>query len=183
MKKIFFQGKELGRIINQFHQKGLSKKRIEEILGVTFEFLDNYIVIKNKNGGDSFSEHLAVEILDAIALGFDINTALQLKDTDYVLRKINIKSYVKLNRLRTVKARLIGTKGKTKHTLENISECNIVLSDHTVGIIGSVENVEMAVHAVMSLIRGAVQSKVYSFLERSRANAKAKKFSEKELKG
>jgi len=143
-----------------------NKEKLEKALDITLEFDGKTTTVKSRKN-DSFIEYITEKILDALALGFDIDTALQLQDTDFILKKIDIRAYAKKSRVNIVKGRIIGTKGKTKDIIEKLSDCDIVVSDHNVAIIGKTENVDLASHAIRSLIRGSPQSKVYAFLERS----------------
>ncbi|UZE94032.1 MAG: hypothetical protein IB618_00440 [Candidatus Pacearchaeota archaeon] len=142
-----------------------NKARLEKALNVSLEFSGKTVLIESE---DSFAEYLAGEILDSISLGFDIDTALLLKDTDFMLKKIDIKTRTKSSRVHIVIGRIIGKQGRTKELIEKLSECDIVLMDHIVGIIGRSENVDVASHAIEALIRGSSQSKVYTYLEKSR---------------
>ncbi len=170
MKKIFFSGKELWRVLGK---NNTNLKKIEKRLNVGITETQGEISIQSKSKGkDAIIEYLTLKIIEALALGFAIETTLHLSNTDYSLMKIDIKSYAKGKRVNVIKGRIIGTKGKTKALLERLSECNIVLSDHTVGIIGKIENVELASQAIYSLIKGKPQSKVYGFLERSKVKLK-----------
>ena len=164
MQKIFFSEKKYS-IIKK------NKERLEKALNITLELNKKEIIIKSKKD-DSIIEFLAMEILEALVLGFDIDAALQLRDTDFILKKLDLKSYVKDSRLNIVRGRIIGTKGKTKHVIEKLSESELVISDHIVAMIGRIESVEIASHAIQALIRGSPQSKVYSYLEKSRARFK-----------
>ncbi len=163
-----------------------NKARLEKALAVSLKISGNEVIIESKK--DSIAEYLTTEVIDALSLGFDIDFALQLKDEDFILKKIDIKTRAKGSRVHVVIGRIIGKQGKTKHVLEKLTECNIVISDHIVGIIGRADNVDVVSHAIQSLIRGAPQSKVYSYLERSKsrlrelASEDIEKFIEKEPK-
>jgi len=160
MQKIFFPEKKLS-IIKK------NKKRLENALDIKVEIKNKKeIFIESKK--DSIEEHIASEVFDALALGFDIDTALLIKNTNFVLKKINIKSYAKNSRIKVIKGRIIGTKGRTKHIIEKLAECNLVIADHVVAIIGRFESIEIANHAIGMLIRGSPQQKAYGYLERSR---------------
>lgn len=174
MKKLFFSGKEFYRVLAML--KGKNKLRLEKALNITLD------IIKSKTAGtmvivskkrEYFSEHLASVILEALALGFSFNAALQLKDGEYELRKLNIKDYSRESKRERAKARLIGRQGRTKRTLETLSGCSIVLTDHTVAILGKSSNIEIAIKAIMALLRGSKQANVYRFLEKSQVKLRA----------
>jgi len=122
--------------------------------------------------GDPLDEYEASNVLDAISIGFPAQTAVTLIDEDFLYEKINIKEYSGNRRLDVVRGRLIGTHGKTKKTIEQISGCNIVIKDHTVGIIGPAEKMDFAITAIANIIKGSKQTNVYKYLERVNTQTK-----------
>jgi len=168
MRKIIFSDKKLWRVLGKKQQ---NKKRIENVMNVVLEIKGEEITIKSKKK-DSVAEYLTSEILGALSTGFDFDSAIKLRDENYVFKEINLKNRVKASRLETVKARIIGTKGKTKKVIEGLTGCSIVLADSTVSIIGTLDNVEVADKAIESLIRGSPHSVVYNYLEKSKAKLK-----------
>jgi len=163
-----------------------NKALLEKALDVSLKIFDNQVAIESRKS--SIVEYLTLKILDAISLGFDVNDALQLKEQDFILKKIDIKTLAKDSRVHVIIGRIIGRQGRTKHLLEKLTECAVVVSGHVVGIIGRTDNVDVASHAICALIRGSPQSKVYGYLERSRgrlrelAEEDVEKFIEKKPK-
>jgi len=164
MKKIFLR--RSGKIL-------ASKDKIEKALNVKLEINPDEILIE----GSAIDEHTASKILEALELGFDIKTALLLIDEEVMLEKIYIKDYVRASRVNTAKARVIGKEGKVKRVLSGLTECAISVKDHTIALIGKDEDVENALLAITSLIRGKHHSKEYASLERFRSE---QKFEDKE---
>ena len=115
--------------------------------------------------GTAVDEYDAVRVFDAIGFGFSVRKALKLKEDDTIFKLVHIKEYTKRN-LRDVKARLIGTHGKTKKTISEISGCEVIIGESDVGIIGYAEDVESAEIAVINLIKGSKQANIYRYLER-----------------
>jgi len=147
-----------------------NKKLIEKELPIKISSKQGIIYIK----GRPEDEFFALQIIEAINLGFKVPEALMLKDPEFVFEKINIKDLTKRHDLERIRGRIIGTHGKAKQTIESLTDCIISLHDNVVGIIGHSENIDDASTAVQNLIRGSKHSKVYSFLERQRALEKAK---------
>ena len=116
--------------------------------------------------GSPIDEYIAEKVLDAINLGFPLSIALTIKDEDFTFEVINIKDYTKKKDFPRIRARIIGKNGKTLKTLNNLTNCNFEILNHDVGIIGDAENIEGASQAVISLIQGAKQANVYSYLEK-----------------
>lgn len=139
----------------------LKKNELEKKLNVSLKIVGKRVYIE----GESFDEYDALNVFEAIAFGFSVVKALLLKDDDVIFRKVHIKSHTKRN-LKDVRARLIGTKGKARRTMSEISGCEIIVGESEVGIIGDAEDVEQVERAVIHLIEGAKQSNMYKFLER-----------------
>lgn len=116
--------------------------------------------------GSEIDEYEAEPILEAISLGFSTGQAVQLKNEEFIFRKINIKDFTKRRDLSQIRARIVGTEGKTKRAIGNISNCEISLSGNTIGIIGSIVYIEDAITALKSLIKGSKQANVYKYLEK-----------------
>lgn len=153
MKKII--SKKFPRLVK-------NKKRLEEKLEVKINNRGKEITIS----GPSVNEYIAEKVIEAIDLGFSISNALLIKEEDFTFEIINIKDHTKRKDLERIRARLIGSKGKTLKTLHNLTNCNFELKDNQIGIIGNPEDIENAQNAVIAIIKGAKQSNVYSFLEK-----------------
>ncbi len=153
MKKII--SKKFPRVVK-------NKKRLEEKLEVKINNRGKEITIS----GSSVNEYVAEKVIEAIDLGFSISNALLIKEEDFTFEIINIKDHTKRKDLERIRARLIGSKGKTLKTLHNLTNCNFELKDNQIGIIGNPEDIENAQNAAIAIIKGAKQSNVYSFLEK-----------------
>lgn len=141
-----------------------NKKKLESELKIK-------ITNKGKNvfiSGKPEDEFIALKVMEAINLGFSTERALLLKNPEILLQIINIKNATKKHNLEAIRARIIGTKGKTLKTVNNLTNCLISLKDNQVGIIGDYEYIADAIQAMTSLARGSKQSHVYSRLERQK---------------
>ncbi len=139
-----------------------NKKRLEKILNVKITNRGKEISITGKPADEYISE----KVIDALNFGFPFSTAILLKKEDFIFEILNIKDYTKRKDLERIRARIIGTKGKTLQTLHQLTKCQFELKDNYVGIMGDPEYLENAQEAVISIIRGAKQSNVYSRLEK-----------------
>ncbi len=144
-----------------------NRKNLEKKLRVKITSKGKIIFVEGK----AEQEYLAIQIIEAINLGFTTDKALLLTE-DYIFEKINIKDLTKRQDLDRIRGRIIGTKGKTRKTIESLSDCFISLHDNIVGIIGRAEDIEKAMQALTSIIQGSKQSKVYSYLEREKTKEK-----------
>ena len=101
-----------------------------------------------------------------INLGFSIDKALLLKQENIILQTIHIKDITKRQDLERVRARIIGTQGRTLKTLNNLTNCDFSLKNNNIGIIGDTDSIEEGIQAVTSLIQGSKQSNVYAHAEK-----------------
>lgn len=145
----------------------INKKELEEKTKVKIEIKGKNIILN----GEEIDEYLAEKIIEAIELGFSTKIALLLTDENYILETMNIKLLTKKNP-RMIRGRIIGTKRKTLDTIEEISDCKIVLHDNIVGIIAHIEDIKGIVQAISNIIKGAKTANVYSFLERLNSQRK-----------
>jgi KH domain-containing protein len=116
--------------------------------------------------GNPLDEYEAKLVLEAMEFGYSTKKALMLLDEGHIFRKLPLKNFTRRKDMFVVRGRLIGKEGKTKHALENISGCEIIVRDDAVGLLGSAESIEEATTAITNLIRGSKQANVYRFLER-----------------
>lgn len=141
-----------------------NRKRLEKILDIKIMNKGKEIFLK----GDPENEYIAEKVIDALTFGFPFSIAISIKEQDFLFEIINIKDHTKKKNLERIRARIIGTKGKTLQTLHQLTKCYFELKDNQMGIIGSPENIESSQQAIISIIQGAKQSNVYNFLERYR---------------
>ncbi len=141
-----------------------SKKRLERELKVKITNKGHLVFVD----AQPEKEFIAIEVLEAINAGFSADKALDLQQDNFMLQTVHIKDITKRNDLERVRARIIGTKGKTLKTLSNLTNCEIAMDDNEIGLIGPAEEMEDAVQAVTSLINGSKQGNVYGRLERQR---------------
>jgi len=122
-------------------------------------------------------------IVQAIGRGFSPEIAMQLFNEDYIFELIDIKEYAgkskkKMERLR---GRVIGENGKARRMIESMTETDISIYGKTIGIIGNVERVAIARHALEMLLSGAPHGYVYKRLEAKRRELHRIEFEERAL--
>ncbi len=146
------------------------KDTIERELGIKIKIEGRKVTIE----GPSLNEYTADLVIQAIQFGFSAKTALLLKHDNISFRTLNIKDYTRRKNLREVLGRLIGTRGQTKKTIEDISRCKMMIKEKEVAVIGDSEQIEYAVTAISNLVKGSKQSNVYKYLEKINTNKKIK---------
>jgi ribosomal RNA assembly protein len=67
-----------------------------------------------------------------------------------------------------LKGRVIGQGGKTRRNIEELTSTFITIFGNTIGIIGELENQQVALTAIIRLLRGAEHSTVYRYLNDQR---------------
>ncbi len=153
MKNIFSE--KVSKIIQ-------NKKKIEKELGVKISAKEKEVSIE----GDVEEEYVAEKVIDAINFGFPVYAALMIKTEDFVFEVLNIKDYTPKKDYKRIRARIIGSGGKTLKTLNELTECFFEIKENNIGIIGSPEYIKNAHDAVISIIQGSKQANVYSYLEK-----------------
>jgi ribosomal RNA assembly protein len=115
-----------------------------------------------------------VDIIKAIGRGFSPKRAFKLLDDNVYLRGFDIRNYTGKNpkHIRRIRARLIGSKGKTRNLIEELTDTEISIFGNTVYIIGDLEALEIAEAAVDMLLSGSEHAGVYRFLEMKRRELK-----------
>ncbi len=118
---------------------------------------------------DPIAEWKAINVIKAIGRGFDPSIAVKLFSDDYVFNLINLKDAFDKEKQRVrVRSRLIGTKGKTRATIEEVSGASVCIYGNTIGFIGKPEQVAIAVEAANMIINGVNHTTVYMFLRKER---------------
>jgi len=155
MQEIYVE--QIGKVIQ-------GKKRLEKELEVKITNKGKLVFVD----GEIDKEFTAIQVMEAINLNFSVEKALLLKNEEILLQTVRIKDLTKRQDLERIRARIIGTKGKTLKTINNITNCEFSLIDNQVGIIGNTEEIEDAVQSVTSLVQGSKQSNVYARAEKQR---------------
>ncbi len=145
------------------------KKKIQTALKIKLAIKGNYVQID----GAPENELIVKDVIEAINLGFPIEQALDLKNEEFTFQKIPIKSISKRHDLSQVRARVVGRERGVMQNMEFLTNCDIVLHDNMVGIIGHHEDVKNAAYALKKLIGGSKHANVYMYLEDENAKQRA----------
>lgn len=114
------------------------------------------------------------DILRAIACGFSGQAALELLDENKHLEVIGLKDVIgkSYSEIERIKGHIIGKSGKVRKNLEEYTDSRISIYQTYVGIICSLENLEVVRKALEMLINGTSHVGVYRFLEMQRRRSK-----------
>ena len=159
---------------------GTTKKNIEEKLSVELEIDsdagDVNISLSDK-ATDPSTLFRAKDVVTALGRGFSPEHAFRLvRDEDAVMELIDLREVFGKSEadLKRVKGRIIGMNGKTRRIVEELTDANVAVYGHTVGVIGTLEQVQVAREAIEMLVKGSMHSTVYRFLHRKRRELKKK---------
>ncbi|HVP17104.1 MAG TPA: KH domain-containing protein [candidate division Zixibacteria bacterium] len=162
--------------------EGKTKKHIEEKLKVELqidsEAGDVSIALAEK-ADDPSMLFKAKDLVTAIGRGFSPEHAFRLvRDEEAMLDLIDLRSVFGKSDadIKRVQGRIIGMNGKTRRIIEELTDTSVSVYGHTVGIIGTVEQVQIAREAIEMLVKGSMHGTVYRFLHRKRRELKKKKF-------
>ncbi len=149
--------------------KGAVKKKIEKALGIKITVDSNEADV-NLEGDDGLNLLIGQNIVKAIGRGFNPEIALELLDEHNYFEMIELTYYVgnSKNNLIRVRSRIIGTEGKARKTIEELTDTKIVVYGKTISIIGEHEGVSLARKAFESLLAGNRHSTVYAWLEKQK---------------
>ena len=139
-----------------------NRERLEKVLEVKITNKGKEITIL----GAPEDEYFAEKVITALDFSFPFSVALLVKNENNMFETLNIKDYTRKKDLEKVRARIIGTKGKSLRTLNELTKCYFELKDNRVGIIGEPEYIKNAQEAMIMLIQGSKHANVYAFLEK-----------------
>jgi ribosomal RNA assembly protein len=160
--------------------EGTTKKNIEEKLMVELEIdsdAGDVNITLSEKATDPSTLFRAKDVVTALGRGFSPEHAFRLvRDEDVALELIDLRGVFGKSEsdLKRVKGRIIGQNGKTRRIIEELTDANVAVYGHTVGIIGALDQVEIAKEAIQMLVKGSMHSTVYRFLHRKRRELKKK---------
>jgi ribosomal RNA assembly protein len=111
----------------------------------------------------------ARDIVLAIGRGFSPERAMRLLKENTFLGVLDIKlttGHREKAALRRIRSRLIGTHGRARSRIEELSGCSVSVYGSTVAMIGEEEQLERATRAVELLMKGSEHSTVFHLLAR-----------------
>ena len=123
---------------------------------------------------DPISVLKARDIVLAIGRGFSPERAFRLLKENAFLGILDIKfttGHHEKAALRRIRSRVIGTRGRARERIEELSGCSVSVYGSTVALIGEEEQLERATRAVALLLKGSEHSTVFHLLARLRRDA------------
>ena len=158
---------------------GAIKRELEKITQtiLIIDSKDGLVVVESTDDSeDPLAVWKARDIAHAIGRGFSPQRAFALLDDDVYLRIVNLEEFGGTpNQIRRLKGRVIGKGGKTRRNIEELTNTYVAVMGNTVGVIGEVENQQIAVNAIVRLLRGAEHSTVNRYLNAQRRQLKRRR--------
>ena len=160
---------------------GKVKQNIEEKLMVELQIeseAGGVTVVLSQRTNDPSLLFRAKDVVTAIGRGFSPEHAFRLlRNEDNIFDFIDFRVVFGRSEsdIKRIKGRIIGANGKTRKLIEELSDANVVVYGHTVGFIGTFEQVDVARNAVQMLINGSQHHTVYKYLQRKRSEFKKQK--------
>jgi len=157
---------------------GKVKQNIEEKLMVELEIeseAGGVTVVLSEKTNDPSLLFRAKDVVTAIGRGFSPEHAFRLlRNEEDIFDFIDFRVVFGRSEsdIKRVKGRIIGANGKTRKLIEELTEASVVVYGHTIGFIGSFEQVDVARNAVQMLINGSQHHTVYKYLQRKRSEFK-----------
>jgi ribosomal RNA assembly protein len=161
--------------------EGRTKKSIEEKLSVELQIdsdAGDVTITMAEKATDPSMLFKAKDVITALGRGFSPEHAFRLiRDEDAILDVIDLRGVFGKSEadIKRVKGRIIGMNGKTRTIIEELTDTSVAVFGHTVAIIGTIEQVQVAREAIEMLIRGSMHGTVYRFLHGKRRELKKKK--------
>lgn len=160
------------RIAVLIGQEGKTKQELEEETKCIIK-IDSQEGDVTLMGSDALQLYILREVVKAIARGFNPDIAKLLFNQNYLLEVINLADYSRNpNHQARLKGRVIGSDGKSRKTIEDLTSSYICVYGKTIAILASAESLTFAKRAVESLLAGSPHAAVYKWLERQRREMK-----------
>ena len=165
----------LARVAVVIGTHGKVKKEIEEATSTNLQIdsAEGGVFI---TGEDALGLYTAREVILAIGRGFNPELAKLLLKQDYASEQIDLTNYAKTKKHEMrLRGRVIGTEGKARQVMEELTDCHVSVYGKTIAIIGEIGNVGTCKQAIEMLLGGSQHSTVYRWLEKKRRELKRKK--------
>ena len=159
--------------------KGTTVKSIREACGCQDLFINSETGDVEVTWGEpgSYDPVKAMKLPDvvkAIGRGMAPKAAIRLFDDQHFFEMVDLRDFVgkRSNQQRRVRSRIIGSQGKVRKMIENLTDTEITIYKSTVVIIGEQEGLFAARQAIEMLAGGSEHGSVLGYLEKDRRKAK-----------
>ena len=159
--------------------KGTTMKSIREACGCQDLFInsetgDVEVTWGQPGSYDPVKAMKLPDVVKAIGRGMAPKAAIRLFDDQHFFEMVDLRDFVgkRSNQQRRVRSRIIGSQGKVRKMIENLTDTEITIYKSTVVIIGEQEGLFAARQAIEMLAGGSEHGSVLGYLEKDRRKAK-----------
>jgi len=149
---------------------GSVKKTLEDRTGAELDIDSETGSVAVISGDDPLLSIRLMDVVQAIGRGFSPERAISILDDDMLMLDVMDLSNVSNTKsgMARIKGRIIGKDGRTRETMERLTNSKISIYGKTVSLIGNPEQIKVSRTAIEMLIDGAPHGSVYSYLEKKR---------------
>jgi arCOG04150 universal archaeal KH domain protein len=173
MRSVRIPSDRVGTLIGK---SGETKRMLEKISGIKLKIDTEGEIMFNEEakGVDPLMALKIMDVLKAVGRGFNPDRAMRLFEDDEYFETIDLKEVAgdRPNQLGRIRGRLIGTDGKTRKIIEDLTGCYMSVYGNTVSLIGNSVSLPVAKHAIELILNGSEHATVYHYLESQRPRLK-----------
>ncbi len=149
---------------------GSVKKTLEDRTGAELDIDSETGSVAVISGEDPLLSMRLVDVVQAVGRGFSPERAISILDDDMLMLDVMDLSNIANTKsgMARIKGRIIGKDGRTRETMERLTNSKISIYGKTVSLIGNPEQIKVTRTAIEMLIDGAPHGSVYSYLEKKR---------------
>ncbi len=151
---------------------GRTRRMIEEACGgeISVDSQTGDVSIQWSEDTDPVKRMKMPDVVTAIGRGLAPKRAIQLIEDDMFLRIYDIREWVgrQPNQTRRMRSRLIGTNGRIRSLIEEMSNCEIAIYGSTVVVMGDNDGLALSTPAIEGILGGSEHSTVLFGLEQDR---------------
>ena len=170
------------RIAVLIGKRGSTRKMIENVCGASLHIESNsgdVSVVWPDEGIDPVMKMKLPDVIFAIGRGLAPKGAVQLLNDDVFLRMYDIREWVgrQPNQTRRMRSRLIGTNGRIRSLIEELTGTEMAIYGSTVLVIGDQESLALATPAIEGILQGSEHGTVLFGLEQDRKRQRIRSYS------
>ncbi len=157
-------------------KNGSTKEKLESVSGtkLSIDSDEGDVTIDATHAADPAMAIALANVVTAIGRGFSPQKAMLLLQDNYFIEVFDIRDYVgkRKDSVTRMRARIIGSGGKTRQIIEELTGAFVSVFGNTVAVIGDDLQIDVAKRAIEMVLCGSEHAAVYHFLEGCRARLK-----------
>ena len=171
------------RIAVLIGKRGSTRKMIEDACGASLHIESNSgdvsVIWPEDEVSDPIIKMKLPDVIFAIGRGLAPKRAVQLLEDEVFLRMYDIREWVgrQPNQTRRMRSRLIGTNGRIRSLIEELTGTEMAIYGSTVLVIGDQESLALATPAIEGILQGSEHGTVLFGLEQDRKRQRIRTYS------